>query len=169
MIDTITTGYYINSGTIYTSEETLGHDALIYCSSDNNCGVVEAKVNNIYIDSGNTGNIITCDSTTCTSIKGSSLPGHAYINAHDTTKRTIFTCSNGICSNKDMELSSSNIYFIDGFDNTKIIYCNSNDGCSSNAKPSTESVNVSYVDGLDNTRIITCTVSGCISSNGNYI
>ena len=104
-------------------------------------------------------------------MKGSEIPGHAYINSlYSTDKNIIITCSNGICKNKSIKLSSNNIYFIDGSDKTKIITCNSSSGCTSSTNASTSSVNANYIDGLDNTRTITCNTSGCISAKSkNFI
>ena len=123
-----------------------------------------ATEHSVYIDSGNPGQVITCHSTSCISVKGSSLPGHAYIDSNNPEKKSIITCSNGNCSNPTIGLTEANIYFIDGSDPTKIITCNSNNGCSSNTPTPTERLN--FVDGLASERSITCNTNGCISTIG---
>ncbi|OUM63138.1 hypothetical protein PIROE2DRAFT_10405 [Piromyces sp. E2] len=87
-----------------------------------------------------------------------------FINADDSTRKSIMICNNNGCTAEDKCTDViGKKYFIDGSDRTKIIICTGGGTCESNSHGGTDDNPTHYLD--PNKRVITCNESGCFNED----
>lgn len=105
----IANGYYVNSGSIYSSKEE-GQDTLIYCSLDelNNCSV-EAVAPGYYTnvsDDKDIYGLIHCSTTDCETVN--TING-SYLNAGKETSKNVIVCDDGSCEASEVSDCTGNL------------------------------------------------------------
>lgn len=145
------------------------------CSSTAHGGTNEAP--KYFVDASNTKNIITCNSSGCTSAPGSTLQGHAYVDGGDSKKIITFS-SNEFASDgtaiTELDNNTKKLYYIDGTNPKRIIVCTGAAGGGSCAAPiEPDLTSIKYFLQKDGTNpsayTIACSSSGCISSKSKSL
>jgi len=169
-----TSGYaYLDAGNSNSSSSV--YSGVIVCTNTE-CSSVNkpsGSDKNYYIDgSVSSGtDIITCDSTSCTSSSVTKTKGYAYIDG--TTKGSVLLSDgNRFNPTASGANSSTSKYYIDGSDPSKIITCAYDSSsrqvlCTSGDNMATSTSKTYFIDSGISGNLIECTTSTCTSKTVN--